>query len=181
MNQSKISVRYAKAVFMLAKEKNVLNRIYNDFKLIRETISEASEFDLVISSPTVSPADKLNIFTKVYQNSVHEITMRFLGLLVDKNREIYLVDIARYFETLYRKANNIKQVVVTTTHPISEEIAKNISNLVATGFESTVEIKNTIKDDMIGGIILRIDNQQLDLSVKTQLHDIKKKLKSKSY
>ncbi|MDD2386064.1 MAG: ATP synthase F1 subunit delta [Bacteroidales bacterium] len=180
MNQGKISVRYAKAIFMLAKEKNILDKVYKDFKLIRETIQEASEFDLIISSPTVSSADKLNIFTKVYKDSVHEITMRFLSLLVDKNREIHLEDIARYFETIYRKENNIKQVIVTTTHPISNDIAQNISNLVATGFASTVEIKSAIKDDMIGGIILRIDNQQLDLSVKTQLQEIKKKLKSKT-
>ena len=109
MNQGKISVRYAKAIFMLAKEKNILDKVYKDFKLIRETIQEASEFDLIISSPTVSSADKLNIFTKVYKDSVHEITMRFLSLLVDKNREIHLEGIARYFETIYRKENNINR------------------------------------------------------------------------
>lgn len=181
MNQSKISVRYAKAVFMLAKEQNVLSQVYDDFKLIRESIHNAPDFNLIISSPVISSANKRTLFTNVYKKSVHEITMRFINLLVDKNREIYLEDIARYFETLYRKENNIKQVVVTTQAVINKEISLNISKLVAASFSSKVEIKNTIKDDMIGGIIIRIDNQQLDLSVKTQLQEIKKKLKSKSY
>ncbi len=178
MNQSKISVRYAKAVFILAKEKNVLAQVYDDFKLIRETIHNAPDFNLIISSPIISSTDKRSVFTNVYEKSVHEITMRFINLLVDKNREIHLENIARYFETLYRKENNIKHVVVTTQETISKEITQNISNLVATGFSSKVEIKNTLKDDMIGGIIIRIDNQQLDLSVKTQLQEINKKLRA---
>lgn len=181
MNQIKISVRYAKAVFMLAKEQNVLDQVYNDFKLIRETTHEAPEFNSIISSPVVTSTDKLNLLKKVYEKSVHEITMRFMNLLVEKSREIYLVDIARNFETFYRKENNIKQVIVTTQHAISQEVTENISNLVVKGFASQVEIKNVIKDDMVGGIILRIENQQLDLSVKTQLQQIQKKLGSKSY
>ncbi|MBN2777727.1 MAG: ATP synthase F1 subunit delta [Bacteroidales bacterium] len=181
MNQSKISVRYAKAVFMLAKEQNVLDQVYNDFKLIRETTHEAPEFNSIISSPVVTAADKLNLLKKVYEKSVHEITMRFMNLLVDKSREIYLIDIARNFETFYRKENNIKQVIVTTQTEISKETSERISDLIVSGFGSKVEIKNIIKDEMIGGIILRIENEQLDLSVKTQLNDIKKKLQSESY
>ena len=107
MNQSKISVRYAKAIFILAKEKDILTQVYDDFKLIRETIFESPEFNSIISSPIVSSTDKLTVFTKVYKDSVHEVTMRFLSLLVEKSREIYVVDIARYFETLYRKENKI--------------------------------------------------------------------------
>jgi F-type H+-transporting ATPase subunit delta len=181
MNQSKISVRYAKAVFMLAKEQNVLEQVYNDFKLIRETTHEAPEFNTIISSPVVTAADKLNLLKKVYEKSVHEITMRFMNLLVDKSREIYLIDIARNFETFYRKENNIKQVIVTTQHEISKEASERISELVVKGFGSKVEIKNLISEEMIGGIILRIENEQLDLSVKTQLQQIQKKLRSKSY
>ena len=181
MNLSKISVRYAKAIFLLAKEKNILDEVYKDFVLIRESIQGASGFRDVFSSPVISPKDKLKMLTNSFSKSVHEISMKFLVLVVEKNRETYILDIARNFESQYRKENNIKQVIVTTQNNLSKALADNLSQIVTNAFDSKVDIKNITNDEMIGGIIIRIENQQLDLSVKTQLQEIKKSLKSKSY
>ncbi|PLX09315.1 MAG: ATP synthase F1 subunit delta [Marinilabiliales bacterium] len=181
MNISKISVRYAKAVFLLAKEKNVLDHVYADFVLLRETISSTPEFKEVICSPVISPKDKLRVLTNVYGKIIHDITSKFLDLVIEKNREIYLLDIARNFEVLYRKENNIKQVIVTTHQSISNKVSETVSGIIAKTYNSKVEVKNMTDDEMIGGIIIRVDNQQLDLSVKTQLNEIKKNLQKKSY
>lgn len=181
MNLSKISVRYAKAIFLLAKEKNLLEEVYKDFQLIHSSLLSSPEFRHVISSPVVKPKEKLALLENVYAKSINVITVDFLNLLVKKDREEYLIDIARNFEDLYRKEFNIKQVVVTTQTEISSAIGEKIAKIVADLYKSEVEIKNNTNDRMIGGVILRIDNQQLDLSVKTQLKEIKKQLKTTSY
>ncbi len=181
MNLSKISVRYAKAIFLLAKENDVLTKVYSDFQLISETINITPEFKHLISSPVITPVEKKKVLDSAFGKYVHEMTNRFFVLLIDKHREDYLLDIARNFESLYRKEFNIKQVVVTTQLDISSAIREKISAIVKDLYKSEVEIKNNTKDDMIGGIIIRIENHQLDLSVKTQLKEIKKNLKSKSY
>lgn len=181
MNLSKISVRYAKAIFLLAKENDVLAKVYSDFQLINETINITPEFKHIISSPVITPTEKKRVLVNVFGKYVHEITNRFIVLLIDKHREEYLLDISRNFESLYRKENNIKQVIVTTEQSISKAIQDKIIAIVKDLYKSEVEIKNNTKDDMIGGVIIRIENHQLDLSVKTQLKEIKKNLKSKSY
>jgi F-type H+-transporting ATPase subunit delta len=61
MNQSKISVRYAKAVFETAKEQGSLERLYADFNLIGKSISENKEFYRVITSPVIKSSDKVNL------------------------------------------------------------------------------------------------------------------------
>ncbi len=181
MNLSKISVRYAKAIFLLAQEKNVLDIVYSDFQLIRQSLQQTPEFTEIISSPVISPKDKLGVLTNVFSKYVSEITMKFLVLVVEKNRETYLLDIARNFEAQYRKENNINEVVVTTKNEINKETAYKIGSLVSEAFDSKVEIKNNTDEEMIGGIIIRIENKQLDLSVNTQLQEIKKNLQKESY
>ncbi len=181
MNLSKISVRYAKAVFLLAKEKDVLKDVYKDFILIKESIRQTKDFEEIISSPVVSSIDKQKLLNEAFAKVVNEISMRFMNMLIDKNRETYLLSIARNFEELYRKENNIKEVVITTKEPINKETSNIITDIVSDKYKSNIEIKNTIKENMIGGIIIRIDNQQLDLSIQTQLQEIKKKLRNKSY
>ncbi len=181
MNLNKISVRYAKAIFLLAKEKDILEELYLDFNIVRESIQNVPEFTEIISSPVVSSVDKKEVLRNVFEKVVNELTMRFIFFIIEKNRESYILDIARNFETQYRKEKNIKQVIVTTHQDITSKAEARISEIVKDAYKSNVEIKNKIMSDMIGGIIIRIDNEQLDLSVKTQLQEIKKKLASKSY
>jgi F-type H+-transporting ATPase subunit delta len=181
MNQSKISVRYAKAIFILAKEKNILLAVYTDFKLIRENIIKFVEFKNVITSPIIKPSEKKTLLTKVFEASINEITMNFLRMLVDNNRESYILDIARNFETMYRVEFKIKEVVLTTTVELDQTIKDNITKIVEETYKSKVEIKEKIDEDMIGGIIVRIGHEQLDLSVATQLQEIKKALKSEAF
>ena len=57
MNDSKISVRYAKALFELALEKNKLVEIEADMRLIQE-ISLMDEFRALLANPVVVPTKK---------------------------------------------------------------------------------------------------------------------------
>ncbi len=181
MNQSKISVRYAKAAFELAKEKGVLDKMYNDFRLVRETLAILPEFKAVMASPIVKKEDKTNLFVNSFGGKIEELSLNFLKFLVDKNREMYVVDILRNFETSYRRENNYKEVVITTVEPLNEATRKEIEARIREVYQSNIELKNVVDDQMIGGVVVRIENQQLDLSVKTQLKEIKQSLQRSIY
>lgn len=181
MNQSKISVRYAKAAIELAKEKNILDKVYADFRLVRETIAEVPEFKAVMASPIVSKNDKLNLFSTTFNGKVDEFSLGFLHFLIEKNREKYVIDILRNFETSYRKINNYKEVVVTTAEPLNEATKQQIIDRVEAEYKSKVELHNVVDERLIGGVVVRIENQQLDLSVKTQLQEIKQSLQKSIY
>jgi F-type H+-transporting ATPase subunit delta len=181
MNSSLISVRYAKALFLLAEEKSLHKEIYQDFQLVKKVLMPVPEFKAFITSPIVKPENKKKIFTDTFSGKINQMTLDFLIFLVDKNREIALTEIIRMFEKLYRKHFNIKEVIVKTAKPISEETKNELTKMVAEKYNCTAEVVNHVDEDMIGGFNIIIDNQQLDLSVKTQLKEIKKALKSESY
>ncbi|HNQ67026.1 MAG TPA: ATP synthase F1 subunit delta [Bacteroidales bacterium] len=181
MNQSKISVRYAKAIFEAAGEKNVQKEVFTDFVLISEAISENVEFYEVISSPIIKPSEKSLLLTNVFKSSINSLTMKFLEMIVNNSREKYIIDIARVYSDLYRKGHNVKEVVLTTPYGIDDNTKESLIKTVSESFNSGVEIKEKIKSEMIGGVIIRIDNMQLDLSVATQLKEIRKSLKTDEY
>jgi len=181
MNQSKISVRYARAIFELAEEKGMLEKVYADFRLVRETLSGLPEFKEVMASPIVKKSDKTDLFVNSFGGKIEEMSLNFLKFLVDKNREIYVVDILRNFETSYRRKNNCKEVLITTAEPLNDATKKDIENRIKEVYQSNIELKNKVDEQMIGGVIVRIENQQLDLSVKTQLQEIKQSLQRSIY
>ena len=64
MNDSKISVRYSRALFQSALEKNILDKVNQDMILISEIckVPETKEF---LKSPVIVPSKKIEIFHKM--------------------------------------------------------------------------------------------------------------------
>ncbi|MDY0315453.1 MAG: ATP synthase F1 subunit delta [Bacteroidales bacterium] len=181
MNQSKISVRYSKAIFESAKEQNILDEIYADFQLITSSIKANENFYQIFTSPVIKFKDKKNVLNNVFSNSITKISLKFLFMLIDNNREAYISDIAREFASLYREHKNIKEVVLTTAIDIDKSISQQFANNVEEKLNCDVEIVTNVKPEIIGGVVVRIDNLLLDMSVETQLRNIKSELRIEKY
>ena len=62
MNESKISVRYAKALFGLVKENHSLDILKKDIELLYQCIQEIPELQFVIQSPVIKASEKIRLF-----------------------------------------------------------------------------------------------------------------------
>lgn len=175
MNDSKISVRYTRALFQAALEKKIIDNVNIDMIFISEIVKtpEAREF---LSNPVIPPSKKSSIFHKMLDGNVEKITLSLIDLLVKNGRESYLPAIARVFihETL--KYKGITEAVLTTAVPVEADIKKQISDMVAEVFSTKVELKEVVNPEIIGGFILRVDDNFIDASIKNKLRKIKKEL-----
>lgn len=173
MNESKITVRYAKALFALAKEGNVLEAVKNDMVLLGECIHEVPELQFVISSPVIKVSEKIRLFKEVFKGAFHELTSSFVSLLLEKRREEFLAGISRYFITLLKADQGIKSAELITALPLDAGLRESLKKYIAKRFNSQVEMHESVDEKLIGGFILRVDDQQVDASIATKLERIK--------
>ena len=176
MNDSKISVRYSRALFQSALEKNILDEVNQDMIFIAETckLPEAKEF---LHSPVIAPSKKIEIFHNIFGGNVQMITLALIDLVVKNGRESFLPSIARVFihETLRHKG--ITKSVLTTAVVLDEKVKKQIINMISKVFKTKVELEEVIDTEIIGGFILRVDDNYIDASVRNKLNKIKKELR----
>lgn len=178
MNESKISVRYAKALFELGKEKNMIETFISDMKTVDDLIKESSDFWLMIESPVVKTLQKRETIKQIFSGKIDELSLNFLDLVVQNRREIYLKDISRNFQALCRKDMGILSAVLTSATKVEDASKQKISDLLEKSFNSKIELKEVIDEDVIGGFVIRVEDQQLDASVANQLNQIKRELLS---
>jgi len=176
MDQSAITVRYAKAFFSLAKEKNILDTLKKDVKLVADVCSESADFILLLESPIVKTSKKIALITSIFSGKVDDLTLNFLHLVTQNKREIYIPSICRNFLGLTRADQNIKSAVLTTATEINSETVRKIETLMGKELNAKIELSTTVKPEIIGGIVLRLDDKQYDASIATQLKKIKQKL-----
>jgi len=178
MNEGKISVRYAKALLLLAKEQNISSEIRENVTALAGLINTMPELKDMFDIPIIKPSLKLQIINKSFKDAFHPVMLSFLELIIKNNRELYLSSILLAYTDLFKKDNMIKSVVLTTPAPVSNKIKNIIKNFISKEFNFKIELTERINDKLIGGFILRIEDQQINASVSNNLSRIKKELLS---
>lgn len=176
MDQSKINVRYATAFFALAKEKGLTAELQNDALLVTSVCNSISDFRVLVESPIVSTSGKIKAITSIFEGKVHPYTLNFLILITQNRREKYIPGIFRYLSDLYRKNEGISTAVITTARELDQNMIEQISKSLENASGAKVELTQVVDPQLIGGFVLRVDDQQYDASVATQLKKIKEKL-----
>lgn len=176
MDQSKINIRYAKAFFMLAKEKNLTVELRKDAQLIANVCETSSDFILLLESPVIKTSNKVKAIKSIFEGKVNPLMVNFLALIADNNREKYIPGIFRNLEDLYRQEEGIKSVVLTSAQPLDEAVVLQIRKILEKELNAKVEMTQKVNEELIGGYVVRFDDKQYDASIATQIKKVKEKL-----
>jgi len=176
MNESSIAVRYAKALFMLALEKNNLEQVREDMLLVQQVLIDNNRFELYLDSPVIQPSQKRELIKHVFQEHLNTITFNFLDLLIQNKRENYLGAIFRKFQSTYREYKGIQTATITSAVPMDQATREKFQQLISDTFHSAVELTVHSDENLIGGFILRVGDQQYDASVATGLKRMRRSL-----
>ena len=176
MNDSKISVRYSRALFESAVEKKMLDEVYQDMIFVSE-ICKIPEMKELLESPIIVPSKKIDILHAVLGKNLEKITLSLIEMVVKNGRENFLPGIARAFMHTTKEYKGITESVLTTAVKVDPKIRQQIIDFISGIFKTKIELKEVVDKDIIGGFILRIEDNYIDASVKNKLRKIEKALK----
>ena len=176
MNASKISVRYARALYDLVKEDNAADALKQDMEMLYQCIKEVPELQYVIHSPVIRVSEKTKIFAEIFRDKFHALTVTFINLVLEHRREEYLEGISRYFLTLLKTDQGIRSAELVTVKPIDDNLRQSVIKLITRKYKTKVELHEEVDDSLIGGFILRVGDQQIDASISSKLKRIKREL-----
>lgn len=180
MNDGLIPRRYAKALLKFAQEKGQDSALYALMKTLSTSFAEQPDLCRVINNPFVPAESKLQLLTTASgATSADTCFDDFLKLLVKNNRIGMTREIALAYLSIYRKANNIFKVDITTASQFPDQEMKRLKEVINRQVGgATVEYHETVDPDLIGGFTVNIDSERLDASVKNELKQLRLKLLS---
>lgn len=176
MSIATVASRYAKSLIELAKEKNVVDVVYNDMLLFRNTAKENRTLMLALSSPVVRHEKKLGILKAIFQDKVNPVSFTIFNIITRKNRESILDAIAEEFIQIYNEHKGIQKATVTTTTALTDELRKQFIEVVSKSTGKTVELEEKVDPRLIGGYVLRVNDRQVDTSLRARLNELKLQL-----
>lgn len=179
---SKIADRYAKSIFVLAKEKGMLESVYEDMAGFVQ-VCKNKDFTVFLKNPVIKADKKISALDAIFGGKINALTEGFIKLMVNKGRESHLSDIANAFKGQYREEKGITLLKVITAAPMSNEAIQSLVDQVkASGVvKANVEVITEVQPDIIGGVVLEFDNKVIDASVEYKLNILRRTFSENVY
>lgn len=163
---------YATSLMDIAYEENLQDIILNEVLTVKEAINQNEEIVKLIHSPILSKKQKIDIIDKIFKEKVNKYTLNFLRIISKNNRFNDVIAIIDEVKDEYNDRNNICEVEVETAVELSSEQKDKIVLKLQKSLGKTINIKSKITPEILGGIIIKLKNKEIDASVKKSLDNI---------
>ena len=169
--------RYANALLEVGLAHKKLDLIQTQVTELAEIYTACSEFQNVISNPSVRIEERHSIVKAIAQKKGWDIFVRnFALILVDNNRFAAVSAISKSLNRLIDEHRGDLRALVTTARPLKDSQAATVKGALAKMTGKNIILETQIDESLIGGIVTRIGNKVYDGSVKTKLAALKESI-----
>ncbi len=181
MRHTKVKKRYAKALFDLALEQNIIETIYDDMQFLMKVCKQVPEFNILMKSPIIKSDKKVKILSSILPPSIHPVTRKFIEIVTKKNRETFMDCMSFEFIELYKEHHHIQTVYLTTSHEISNQIRTSLKAIISSEINSQIDLIENIDSELIGGFIIKTQDKVFDSSFKGRIENLKREFSQNVY
>lgn len=177
MNNEKdilVAKRYAEALVEFGKsEKLSYVSISTNLANVQHILSKSNDLYEILINPLVSVEDKIELINKVFINEVDGLILNFLKILVEKNRFDLIGDIVKVYNLLLDDINSIARVEVISAVELNDVEQADIQAKLASKLKKQIVIKYNVDKSVIAGLIVKMGDNIIDMSVAHKLEEYK--------
>ena len=168
---------YGDALFEIAVEDNNLDGIWNEVRVLSESLSTNPDFLPTLKHPDMSMEKKQELVESIFKDKLSKDVMGLLDVMIRKNRIGELPSVLKYFDERAKERKKIGVVEVKTPAPLSDADRKKVEARVleVTDFAS-LEMNYKTDKSLLGGMVIRIGDQVLDNSIRSKLDSLSRQL-----
>lgn len=173
MSTTSISRRYARALFELQVDGvSIATPLGNAAQVVA-----VAEVAAVLNEPKYPAAVKAKIVDKAAGGLSKEVS-RLVVMLCERNKTSLLPEINELFESMLRQASSEVEAEVVTATPLTRAAQEKIAAALSKSTGRKVVLKASQDAGILGGLVVRLGDRQIDYSLRTRLEGLKRAMVS---
>lgn len=173
-----VGKRYAEALFEVALELNKLEQFKEEIIAISDVFENEPKLKTIFLHPKLSKSEKKDIVNSLFKDKISQQMLNLMYIVIDKGRERYIKYIKDEYVDLANEKQGIVEAVAVTAVPMEEVEKIKLQNKLTEKLGKNIILKNVIDKEIIGGVLIKIEDKVIDSSIKGQLDMIQKELKN---
>ena len=175
---SGVPARYAQALFALAKEAGKVDEVGEDLEKLAALIDGSEELERFIASPLYDVAEQIaGLDALMDKLGLGDMATNFVRLVASNRRLAFLPDMIDAYRALVSDLRGEVTAEVTSAAKLTAAQSKKVATTLKKALGRDVQIENTVNQDIMGGLVVRVGSRMIDTSLKTRLNTLKTMLK----
>ena len=176
--RASLAGRYASALFDLARDQKQIDSVSRSLEALGQALLDSKDFAELIESPLVSRNAAGKAFAGLApQLGLDPLTANFLGVLARNGRKRELRSIIRAFRRLAAEHRGETTADVITARPLNDDQVGELRQQLRARAGRDVTIEATVDPDILGGIVVKLESQRIDASIRTKLNRLAQAMK----
>ena len=171
-----IADRYAQALFEVGEETQTTSELYQELKQLVDILNENKDLYNFLKSPLIGREDKKNVMNNIFEDQLSKNMNNFLKIVIDKDRISVIENIQESYKSLLNDKNNILEGTVITAVALNEKEIKDLEKNLSTKYNKNVTLTNVVDETILGGVLVKLGNEEIDGTIRTRLSRMKKQL-----
>ena len=166
---------YARSLFEVAKENDVLDDIHEQLDEFADALDESRELQVFFFSPYFSSEEKKDAISKLVEDADDRF-VRFLELLAERHRMPVLFRIRRELDALWAEENRLLPVTITSAVELDKDTVRRVQEEIENQTGRRTELTTTVDPDVLGGLSMRVGNMVMDATVRARLDRLRREV-----
>jgi len=175
-HHSPTTLAYGQSLLDLAGEQNQAEAIGEELGQIAEIIEQNPTFAAYLADPGIGHEERAQTLKQTFAGKVSPLMWNFLGVLNVKRRLKEIPAIAAAYDDLLDEKLGKIEVDVTVAQKLTPDQLEQVRQRVSAALKKDAVIHLYVDDAIIGGMLLRVQDQLIDASVRSQLQAMREQL-----
>ena len=169
MSTSPAEKEYAKALFMLARHTDKIEKIAEEFAAVVELVESNRQVKYFLLAPHLSTKKKHRLLKTAFEGRVDEHLFKFLQVLIDKRRQELLAGIYKAYTDQVDQHFNRVEAFATSAVELTEKERDSLIAGLSKHLDRSVLLRASVDPGLLGGLVCRIGDTVYDGSLRGRL------------
>ncbi len=171
-----VADRYAQALFEVGEESKTTDSLYTELSELVEILNLNKDLYNFLKSPLIGREDKKTVLQNIFKDQLSASMSNFLKIVIDKDRMSLIESIKESYKKLLNDKNNILEGTAITAVALSEKEIKDLEKNLSIKYNKNVTLNNVVDETILGGVLVKLGNEEIDGTVKSRLSKMKNQL-----
>ena len=178
--QMAIAQVYAHAMHDLAQARGEAGALGEELADLAAYVAGSAELATFFSSPLVDAGDRAKSLERLLRGRASDLLVDSLQVINRKERLGALGAIAEAYHLRHQEHLGQVDVRVATALPLSGALRRRLETVLAEHSGRQPQLIEEVDPSLIGGIVLRIDDEKIDASVIHEIGRLRRALRERS-
>lgn len=169
---------YAESLYGMAELENSVDDLEDQlFELNKGIISNAELRDFLASTDILA-GEKKKALDEILTATASPLIRNYMNILIDTNRAPLIADVALGYINLVQESKNQVLAEVTSAVPLTDDLTEKLTAELGKMTGKRVSVKNIVDTSIVGGLVIKMEDKIIDLSLQRKLSNLHNSLRA---